>query len=196
MDRRSLLALAAASGAAALAPGFAAAAAARGWRSILDGRSLRGWTKVGEKGTWEVVDGAVQSVDGGSFLVSDGTYGDFELCAEVWVSDNANSGVFIRCTNPMQISPANAYEVNLYDQRPDPSYGTGAIVNVAKVSPMPKAGGKWNVMEIRAEGEHLTVKLNGQVTVDVMDKLHAHGRIALQGGAGTVRWRKVQIREL
>lgn len=44
-----------------------------------------------------------------------------------------------------------------YDKRPDPDYGTGAIVNVAKVSPMPKAGGRWNIMEITAKGPHLIV---------------------------------------
>jgi hypothetical protein len=30
------------------------------------------------------------------------------------------------------ISATNAYEVNIFDKRPDPSYRTGAIVNVAK----------------------------------------------------------------
>jgi hypothetical protein len=29
------------------------------------------------------------------------------------------------------------------------SYGTGAIVNVAKVDPMPKAAGKWNTKSRR-----------------------------------------------
>ncbi len=37
--------------------------------------------------------------------------------------------------------------MNVYDQRPDPSYGTGAIVNIAKVSPMPKAGEALAVLE-------------------------------------------------
>ena len=44
------------------------------------------------------------------------------------------------------------YEVNIFDKRPDPTYGTGAIVDVAKVDPMPKAGGKWNTFEITAQG--------------------------------------------
>ena len=56
----------------------------------------------------------------------------------------------------------NAYEANIWDTRPEPSYGTGAIVNVAKVDPMPKAGGKWNVYEIPAKGSTFTVTLNGQ----------------------------------
>ena len=41
-----------------------------------------------------------------------------------------------------KITPFNSYEVNIFDKRPDPDYGTGAIVNFAKVSPMPKAAGK------------------------------------------------------
>jgi len=55
--------------------------------------------------------------------------------------------------------------VNIYDKRPEPSYGTGAIVDVAKVSPMPKAGGQWNVYEITAKGPQLIVTLNGNRTV-------------------------------
>ncbi|PYN11138.1 MAG: DUF1080 domain-containing protein, partial [Candidatus Rokuibacteriota bacterium] len=87
--------------------------------------------------------------------------------------------------------------------RPDPSYGTGGIVNVAKVSPMPKAGGKWNTYEITAKGSQLTVVLNGTQTVSVQDGQHAQGPFALQFGngpndasGGVIKWRKVQIKPL
>ena len=89
---------------------------------------------------------------GGGFLVSKEAYADFQLRVEFWVDEDANSGIFIRCTNPDKIGTDSGYEVNIYDKRPDPSYGTGAIVNVAKVEPMPKAGGQWNVYEITARG--------------------------------------------
>ena len=59
-----------------------------------------------------------------------------------------------------------AYEVNIWDTRPEQKYGTGAIVDVAKVDPMPHAGGKWNIYEITAKGNTFTVVLNGQKTVD------------------------------
>jgi hypothetical protein len=50
--------------------------------------------------------------------------------------------VMMRCA---KLSRTEAiHEVNIFDRRPDPTYGTGAIVDVAKVSPMPKAGGQWN----------------------------------------------------
>ena len=99
--------------------------------------------------------------------------------------------------------------MNIWDARPDPSYGTGAIVNVAKVDPMPHAAGKWNTYEITAKGSSFTVVLNGQKTVDgAQDSKFAKGRIALQHGLGVkdangvpndkgvVKFRKVEIKAL
>jgi Domain of Unknown Function (DUF1080) len=120
--------------------------------------------------------------------VSKNSYTDFQIRAEVWVDPAANSGIFIRCTDPQKISSKNSYEVNIYDQRPDPDYGTGAIVDVAKVSPMPKAGGRWNTLEITARGPQLTVILNGARTVNVQDGKYARGPIALQYSAGIVNF--------
>ena len=74
--------------------------------------------------------------------------------AEFWASDDANSGIFVRCSDPKNIGAKTCYEVNIFDQRKDPTYGTGAIVNFAEVNPMPKAGGKWNTFEITAKGRH------------------------------------------
>jgi hypothetical protein len=130
------------------------------------------------------------------FLVTPVSYGDFQLSLEFWVSDDANSGVFIRCQDPKNITAMNAYEVNIYDRRPDPSYRTGAIVDVAKPMANINTGGKWNTYEITAQGPKLTVTLNGQRTVDVEHKGYARGPIALQYGAGTVKFRNVRIRTL
>jgi len=143
------------------------------------------------------VDGVVQADKGNGFLVSKNSYTDFQLRAEFWVDTAANSGIFIRCTNPEKVGTDSAYEVNIFDTRPDPSYGTGAIVNIAKVSPMPKAGEKWNTYEITAKGPQMTVTLNGVRTVDgVQDTKFPSGRIALQYGAGVVKFRKVQVKPI
>jgi hypothetical protein len=179
-----------------------------GWVVLFDGKSLDHWNKIGDA-NWRIEDGAVVADKGNGFLVSKTTYGDFQLRAEFWVDDDANSGIFIRCTDPEKVTGNNAYEVNIWDRRPDPSYGTGAIVNVAKVSPMPKAAGKWNVYEIVAKGSTFTVTLNGQKTVDgAQDSKFASGRIALQHGfglkddkgvandRGAVKFRKVEIKAL
>jgi hypothetical protein len=167
-----------------------------GWVTLFDGKNLDNWTPIGDA-NWKLADGVVVADKGNGFLVSKNSYGNFQIRAEFWVDDPANSGIFIRCTDPAKITATNAYEVNIFDQRPDPSYGTGAIVNVAKVSPMPKAGGKWNVYEITAQGPKFTVTLNGVRTVDgVEDRQHASGPIALQYGAGVVKFRKVEVKPL
>lgn len=92
----------------------------------------------------------------------------------------------------------NSYEVNIWDTRPDPSYGTGAIVDVASV-PVPiihKAGGKWNTLEITARGPELTVVFNGVVTVNVRNSKFAEGTFAIQYAGDPIKWRKVQVRPL
>jgi hypothetical protein len=71
-------------------------------------------------------------------------------------------------------------------------------VDVAKVVPMPKAGGKWNTMEVTAKGQRLTLTFNGVQTVDATvpatDARLAAGPVALQWGRGVIKFRKVQIK--
>lgn len=171
-----------------------------GWQRLVDGRSVpAGWTKVGMDG-WSVADGSLQGTGttpaAAAYLVSPQSYTDFELRAEFWADHTCNSGIFIRCQDRNKIGADNAYEVNIFDQRPDPKYGTGAIVNIATVNPMPKAGNRWNIFDVTARGDHLVVFLNGQQTVNVRDGKHKAGPIALQNGGGIIRWRSVDIRTL
>jgi hypothetical protein len=175
------------------AGGAAASADASDWVTLFDGKSLDGWTREGDA-NWQLADNAVKADGGTGFLLTGKSYGDFDLQLEFFVSPNANSGVFLRCSKPKEIGAATCYEVNIFDQRPDPTYRTGAIVDVAKPSVMLETGGKWNDYEISAHGKHLVVKLNGQTTVDVEDDKFAAGPIALQYGAGHVMFRNVRIR--
>ena len=171
-----------------------------GWVTLMDQAGKGEWGEVG-KANWTFKDGllTVDKLDGMdiAYLVSKTAYKDFQIRAEFWVDDEANSGIFLRCDQSDKIDAKICYEVNIYDKRPDPTYGTGAIVDTAKVDPMPKAGGKWNTYEITAQGPHLTVVLNGQKTADVQDSKHLNaGPIALQYGSGVVKFRKVQIKPL
>ncbi|WP_316158102.1 MULTISPECIES: DUF1080 domain-containing protein [unclassified Bradyrhizobium] len=176
-----------------------AALADDGWVTLVDSTTKADFTEVG-KANWEMKDGALSAdkLDGKdpSYLVTKASYKDFQIKAEFWVDDAANSGIFIRCDQSAKIDSNICYEVNIFDKRPDPKYGTGAIVDVSKVDPMPKAGGKWNTYEITAKGTRLTVILNGEKTADVDDSKHAAGPVALQYGSGVVKFRKVQIKPL
>jgi hypothetical protein len=187
-------------GATALQFSGAALAQSDGWITLVDATGMGEWIEVG-KANWAMKDGALTAdkiTEGKepSFLVSKTSYRDFQIRAEFWADDDANSGIFLRCDGFEKIDSRICYEVNIFDKRPDPIYGTGAIVGVAKVDPMPKAGGKWNTYEITAQGSHLVVLLNGEKTVDVQDSKHASGPFALQYRSGVIRFRKVQIRPL
>src|SRR5215471_16873247 len=141
------------------------AQAQRGWTTLFDGKNIDAFTKVGDA-NWTIADGVLQADKGmGGYLVTKQPYADFEIRAEFWVDTPANSGIFIRCENPQMPGAEACYEVNIFDTRPDPSYGTGAIVNVAKVATPIKAGGKWNTYEITAKGPTFDVTLNGVKTV-------------------------------
>jgi len=174
---------------------FSNASAQTAWTTLFDGKNLNAFNSVGDA-NWKIVDGVVQADSGAGYLTTKQPYSDFEIKAEFWVDEKANSGIFIRCENPQMLGADTCYEVNIYDTRPDPTYGTGAIVNVSKPSTMIKAGGKWNTYEIKAQGPRMIVTLNGVQTVDVQDAKHARGVIGLQYGAGVVKFRIVQIRAL
>lgn len=171
-----------------------------GWITLVDGtKGLDNFNRVGEA-NWMATDGAIQATQGGkgtAYLVSKDSYRDFMIRVEFWASDDANSGVFMRCQDPGKITDENCYEANIFDQRSDPTYSTGAIVKVAPVTaPMPKAGGKWNTYEITMRGTHLVLVLNGQKTVDIQDSKFASGPIALQWGRGTIKFRKIEIKRM
>jgi hypothetical protein len=201
MKRWSTLAAGLLIGAAAFQFSSVASGQSDGWITLLDSTKMGDWTEVG-KANWAMKDGALAAdkLDDAkvlSYLVSKEAYKDFQIKAEFWTDEEANSGIFIRCDARDKIDSKICYEVNIFDKRPDPSYGTGAIVDVAKVDPMPKAAGKWNTYEITAQGSHLVVVLNGQKTADVQDSTHnAGGPFALQYGSGVVKFRKVQIKKL
>lgn len=208
MHRRTLtLGLPALAGVAMLG-GHRARAQDAGWTPLFDGRSLDGWNRIGNA-NWRVEDGAIVADRGNGMLVTPGSYADFQLRVEFFAETHTNSGIFIRISNPAEITSSNSYEVNIWDERPEPRYGTGAIVDVAAVDPMPKAGGRWNSFDITARGDSFTVILNGQKTADgARDARFARGPIALQHGAGirdaagvvndrgVIRFRRVDIRTL
>jgi opacity protein-like surface antigen len=163
---------------------------------LFDGTSLDAFNQVGDA-DWTLGGNEVGAKSGKSgYLMTKKSYGDYRLSLEFWTSPDANSGVFLRCETPKEISPVSCYEVNIFDQRPDPTYRTGAIVNVAPPKAKIDAGGHWNTYEIVAKGKRLTITLNGTVTVDAEDGAHAMGPIGFQYGGGTVRFRNITLTPL
>ncbi len=202
--------------------GVSAAEKAAGWRSLFDGKTLNGWTNLGEL-KWTVVDGAMvgdavsqpaakplpppaNNPNGKpitwatGFLRSKETFADFELTAEFWSEEDSNSGLFIRCqtpTNPNSLG--GCYEINVSD--PHATSPTGSIVGVHSTLPYHiKAAGKWSRFDVLADGAHLVVKVNGETLTDVQDEKLKDGALGLQAGgptgSGVIKFRNIKIRPL
>lgn len=172
----------------------------QGWVTLIDGNTgLDNFNRLGGA-NWHAEGGAIQAdrstTKGASVLVSKRSFKDFELYAEFWADHDTNSGLYIRCTNPGKVSSASAYEAQIWDKNPNALMSTGALLPVASVPPIYKAGGRWNTYEIYAKGPQITVKLNGVVTVHIEDGKYPAGAIGLQQNAGLIKWRKLLVREL
>lgn len=171
---------------------------------IDNGVGIENFMPVGDA-NWRVEDDALVADDGaGGFLVTKQSYQNFILTAEFWADDNTNSGVYFRCANADVITDTSCYEANIFDQRPEAQFGSGAIVHIAPVTELHATGKRWNTLRVSAIGASLAVVLNGVQTVNVRDTQLRKGPIALQYGilppnntrGGVIKWRRVEIKPL
>ena len=173
----------------------------QGWVTLIDGNTgLDNFNRLGGA-NWHAEGGAIQAdkstTKGSSVLVSKRSFKDLEIYAEFWAGEDTNSGIYLRAPNPDTVNTASgAYEVQIWDKNPNPAYSTGSLVNVAAVSPIYKAGGRWNTYEIYAKSSEITVRLNGVVTVSTQNAKTHEGRIGLQFNGGPIKFRKLLVREL
>src|SRR3989304_4044828 len=110
-----------------------------GWIKLIHGATALGnRVRVGG-GHWRAAEGAIQADQktekANSFLVSKNSYTDFQIRVEFWASDDANSGIFMRCVDAQAPTDKTGYEANIFHQPPAPPHATGAIVHIAAVNP-------------------------------------------------------------
>ena len=130
-----------------------------GWITLLDGTNM-GTGTGSARANWRLEDGAVVAdklaSKGAAHLVSKSSYKDFMLHVEFWASDDANSGIFLRCMIPARSATGPATRSTSSTSARTRHTAPAAIVNFVEVNPMPKAGGKWNTFEITAKGRQIT----------------------------------------
>ena len=172
------------------------------WETIFDGTGMDNFEPVGNA-NWRIENGLLVADKGQGYLLTRKSYKDFTIRAEFYAEPDTNSGIFIRCDNRKNLGAVNCYEFNIWDTRPGQEYSTGGIVDTAKVSPPPKAGGKWNTYEVTAKGDHLISVLNGVKVAEAHNGKHRDGPFALQRFNGNdktspipIKWRKVEIKPL
>lgn len=189
----------------------ASTAPAAEWISLFNGQDLSGWqTHPNQPGDWRVEEGLLTGSKAISHLFTErGDFHDFHVRAEFRINAEGNSGLFFRSEYGLSRSngqgPAG-YEAQILHRDP-PLIGntTGCIANLrAEVT---QSGSlkdtaikpnEWVTLEVIAQGDHLVVKVDGETTVDVVDKqrTYTQGHFALQvWDAGTVvQFRKIEVR--
>jgi hypothetical protein len=148
-----------------------------GAEGLVNGKNLDGFDGlIEEHWKWDaeqkaIVGAAPQGLKFNTFLVSKRKYGDFELSFQVKMTKGANSGVQIRseventktfqCKGP-QCDMGQQYWGSLYGEH------FGGMMKAAPPELVKKVvkEGDWNDYSIRAVGKRVTIKLNGETTVD------------------------------
>ena len=167
---------------------------------LFNGRDLSGWETPGNA-TWKVEDGCIVGTQGpdnapGDLLTAR-DYDDFELKVVFKMTWPGNSGVWFRYQSDEQAYQADILEYKNPVCYAGSLYCTGKMFLALNEDPNIVNRESWNTCTIRAEGDHITVTLNGTVTADVHDDTSSHGRIGFQIHAGDqFKDMKIEIREI
>lgn len=193
----------------------------KGWKSLFDGKTLKGWIATGKAECWGVEDGAIALLTrGGGYLRTLEQFENFALSIEFKVDKGVNSGIFVRWSDLND--PVNtAIEVQVLDSygRSAPGkHDCGAIYDIAPPAKQAcKPAGEWNTALITCNKNIITVDLNGEKVVQIdLDKwttagmnpdgsknkftmaykdLPRRGHIGLQDHGGRVWYRNIRIKE-
>ncbi len=183
----------------------------KGFVPLFNGKDLTGWkTHPKQPGKWRVENGLLigdaTGPNAGTLLAERLHSKNFHLRVEAKVSDLGAGWVRFRCPDG-QILGYQAPINSTYNSSP-PVPRTGSLSTkvprgigtrtVAFLTKTPVAAEQWCTLEILSQGGRITVKVDGQVTVDVVEasEFPGEGRIGLASVNGTIAFRKVEIREL
>jgi hypothetical protein len=190
----------------------------KGFVSLFDGKTLKGWT--GSLKGYAVEDGAIVCLKkGGGNLFTEKEYADFVLRFEFKLETGSNNGLGIRA--PLEGNAAYVgMELQILDdaaaqyRKLQPYQYHGSVYGVAPAKRGHlKSVGEWNEQEVTCIGRQLKVVLNGETIVDVdLDKVapagktidgqnhpglkRTKGHIGFLGHGSRVEFRNLRIKEI
>ncbi len=160
-----------------------------GFVSLFNGKDLTGWKSNDEVPNVFTVQNGELKVSGGRahifYAGPDGAakFKNFELKAKVKTTKGSNSGLYFHTQYQEKGWPDAGYECQVNSTHKDPKK-TGSLYGVinilalqpgqpepaggtnVKVPAAPSTDDEWFDYAIRVEGKHITLKVNGQTTVD------------------------------
>ncbi len=176
---------------------------------LFNGKNLEDWE--GNLDLWRVEDGMIvgdsKGLDHNEFLATRKLYGDFELQLEFRLKNGeGNTGIQFRSKRAPNSTAVTGYQADigqqywgcLYDEHRRNKILAQAPAELSKVLKK----NDWNTYLIRAEGDRITLKVNGLTTVDYREpdpEIAREGIIALQvhsGPAMRIEFKNLRLRQL
>ena len=180
-----------------------------GFLNLVSGENLDGWTIMGDPAGWSVKDGIIRSegLQGGDWLRFNEPQSDFILKLDWRVSQDGNSGVYIRAAEegrPWQ----SGYEIQISNAPRDDLHCTCSLYGYAAVDPRPdESADTWHTFEIHALGPRITVFFDGvqcaeldQAKSELAREKPLTGFVGIQdshaGEGSYVEYRNIQLKLL
>ena len=140
----------------------------KGWVSLFDGKSLKGWKASENKSSWKVEDGKMVCFGPRSHLFyvgDDKPFVNFEFKCDVMTTPGSNAGIYFHTKYQETGWPKYGYEcqVNVTHGDPKKSSSLYAVKNVA--DPGIKDD-EWYTQHIIVKGRRIILKINDTVMVD------------------------------
>lgn len=144
-----------------------------GFATIFDGQSLNGWRVNEHPESVRVENGALIVKGERAHVFYDGPvcqhdFKNFELHCLVKTKPGANSGIYFHTAFQDSGWPARGYEVQVNNTQSD-WRRTGGLYAIQDVKEAPAADDQWFVMQVRVEGRHVVIKVDGKVTADYIE---------------------------
>jgi hypothetical protein len=172
------------------------------WRPaqpLTNGRDLAGWTprSADRADCWRMQGGVLTATPPCVDLVTEATFRDFRLHAELKFPAGSNSGIYLR----------GRYEVQIQDDAGkalDPLRMGGVYGFIAPSVDAARPAGEWQTLDVELVGRRVTVVLNGTTLIDAQEipgitggaldsDEGAPGPILLQGDHGPIEFRSLTI---
>ena len=139
-----------------------------GYVSLFNGKDLTGWKASANPDSFKVENGAIvaNAVGQPSHLFYDGAVGNhafqnFDLRLDVLARYRSNGGVYVMTEFQPQGFPGKGFEIQVNNSHSD-RIRTGSLYHVVDLSNIPGKDDEWIPMEIKGQGNTITVALKGQ----------------------------------
>jgi hypothetical protein len=178
---------------------------ADGFVPLFDGRPMVGWkVPLITKDNWRTKAGVFTGTGEKASTIASpkGDYKNFHLKVEARVGDQSAGGLLLRAP----LSGSEGYEIVLNSNAPAAAktgsilaHAQGKTTTLVNIDDAPVPFGQWFVLEVIADDNRLTVKVNGKTTVNAVDvaRTFTSGHLILRHDANaTIEFRKIEVKDL